>query len=357
MLEPPSDELVARLFRASCVPTPTSVARGASSKRLAADLPAFDSVWLDALSQLDKLTPFQVQILESKSPERLEIGPYVLRDRLGGGTTGETFLAVDRSTGARVALKRIALGPWLDSARLGGSCEFRTHRVGDFRGGLPTRLVRDTNDNWVIVTPRSSTVHRSANFWYGEAVRTGGCVGNREAIARRPGEAGATRHPARRHPFVERSPHGGRPCRRCRRRHSGIARPRHSAGWSPRSGTLRRIRSRADWYGKAARCSFRPLRVGLLAVPTVVWTTAIPRWRCAGETGGASRAGSFRHPRFRPRRVSTVGAACSRPHPSAIRSPGRRRLSMWRDVWRNCVRRANGVAPFPRRVRPSRAAK
>ncbi len=153
MLEPPSDELVARLFRAElCSDADLRRARRIV-QRLAADLPAFDSVWLDALSQLDKLTPFQVQILESKSPERLEIGPYVLRDRLGGGTTGETFLAVDRSTGARVALKRIALGPWLDSARLEALANFVRTASAISAEGLPTRLVRDTNDNWVIVTP------------------------------------------------------------------------------------------------------------------------------------------------------------------------------------------------------------
>ncbi len=153
MLEPPSDELVARLFRAElCTDADLRRARRIV-QRLAADLPAFDSVWLDALSQLDKLTPFQVQLLESKTPDRLEIGPYVLRDRLGGGTTGETFLAVDRSTGARVALKRIALGPWLDTERLDALANFvRAASVNPVEG-LPARLVRDTNDGWVIVSP------------------------------------------------------------------------------------------------------------------------------------------------------------------------------------------------------------
>lgn len=148
MLEPPSDELVARLLRAElCTSADIRRARPIV-QRLASDLPAFDSVWLDALAQLDKLTPFQVEILESKSPDRLEIGPYVLRDRLGGGTTGRTFLAVDRSTGARVALKRIANGPVLTEERV----EQLRGLVRPYTSGLPFRMVRDGDGGWLIVS-------------------------------------------------------------------------------------------------------------------------------------------------------------------------------------------------------------
>lgn len=60
---------------------------------MATDLPAFDSVWIDALVQMRKLTPFQAKILESQDPRRLKVGPCVLVERLGGGFHGTTYLA------------------------------------------------------------------------------------------------------------------------------------------------------------------------------------------------------------------------------------------------------------------------
>ena len=68
---------------------------------MATDLPAFDSVWIDALVQLRRLTPFQAQILESPHPERLRVGPCVLVERLAVGFSGATYLA--RAIGTRQA--------------------------------------------------------------------------------------------------------------------------------------------------------------------------------------------------------------------------------------------------------------
>lgn len=62
-------------------------------RRLARDLPAFDSVWLDALVQTRALTPFQVRQLEADRPDRLVCGPCVLVAQLAAGTRGGTFLA------------------------------------------------------------------------------------------------------------------------------------------------------------------------------------------------------------------------------------------------------------------------
>jgi serine/threonine-protein kinase len=62
-------------------------------RRLTCDLPAFDSIWLDALVQIGRLTPYQARVLESSNPRSLEIGPCVGIDRLGGGMRGETLLA------------------------------------------------------------------------------------------------------------------------------------------------------------------------------------------------------------------------------------------------------------------------
>jgi serine/threonine protein kinase len=62
-------------------------------RNLAYDLPAFDSVWLDALVQIGRLTPFQARILESANPNNIRIGPFVAVQRIGGGCFGQTLLA------------------------------------------------------------------------------------------------------------------------------------------------------------------------------------------------------------------------------------------------------------------------
>jgi hypothetical protein len=52
-------------------------------RRLARDIPTFDSVWIDALAQNRVLTTFQAAVLGSQSPDSLGVGPFVLVDRLG----------------------------------------------------------------------------------------------------------------------------------------------------------------------------------------------------------------------------------------------------------------------------------
>src|SRR5260370_30193090 len=62
-------------------------------RRLTFDLPAFDSIWLDALVQIGRLTPFQARLLESANPRALQIGPCVAVNRLWGGSNSQTLLA------------------------------------------------------------------------------------------------------------------------------------------------------------------------------------------------------------------------------------------------------------------------
>jgi serine/threonine protein kinase len=62
-------------------------------RRLTHNLPAFDSVWLDALVHIGRLTPFQARLLESSNRSALAIGPCVAIDRLGSGRDGQTLLA------------------------------------------------------------------------------------------------------------------------------------------------------------------------------------------------------------------------------------------------------------------------
>ncbi|HUG92119.1 MAG TPA: serine/threonine-protein kinase [Planctomycetaceae bacterium] len=78
-------------------------------RRLAHDLPAFDSVWIDALLQARRLTPFQARTLESGRAADLAVGPCVLLDRLGEGRWAATYLARVRDGRQQCVLKVIEL--------------------------------------------------------------------------------------------------------------------------------------------------------------------------------------------------------------------------------------------------------
>ena len=92
MLEPLSDPIVGILLQERLC-TPRDLRRARSYvRRLAHDLPAFDSVWLDALAQMGRLSPLQVQILESSDPGLIRRGPALLESRVGQGPFSTTFL-------------------------------------------------------------------------------------------------------------------------------------------------------------------------------------------------------------------------------------------------------------------------
>ena len=77
-------------------------------RQLARDVPAFDSVWIDALVHARKLTAFQAKLLESGRPEQLAVGPCVLVDQLGHGMSA-TYLARHVKGRERSVLKLIDL--------------------------------------------------------------------------------------------------------------------------------------------------------------------------------------------------------------------------------------------------------
>lgn len=109
MLEPPSAPLL-KLLRELRLCTPADLRRcRARVRRMATDLPAFDSVWIDALVQLRRLTPFQAQILESPHPEKLRVGPCVLVERLGVSFSGATYLARSIATRQARILKLVTV--------------------------------------------------------------------------------------------------------------------------------------------------------------------------------------------------------------------------------------------------------
>ncbi|MFV0444889.1 MAG: protein kinase domain-containing protein [Planctomycetaceae bacterium] len=57
------------------------------------DLPAFDSVWIDALVQLGRLSPYQAKVCMAEGPPQLAIGPFVLVSRISSDGRLETFTA------------------------------------------------------------------------------------------------------------------------------------------------------------------------------------------------------------------------------------------------------------------------
>ena len=93
LLEPPSKELLQRLIELKLC-TAADVRRCRRRvKKLARGIPAFDSIWIDALVQAQKITPFQARTLESSNPDQLAVGPYLLVSELGHSHKSSTYLA------------------------------------------------------------------------------------------------------------------------------------------------------------------------------------------------------------------------------------------------------------------------
>ena len=82
MPEPPPAQLVALLERLGLATAEQVSRMGRRVKRLARDLPGFESVWVDALMQARILTPFQAAEINAGRAESLRLGPYVIEQRL-----------------------------------------------------------------------------------------------------------------------------------------------------------------------------------------------------------------------------------------------------------------------------------
>jgi len=82
MRESPPPQLVALLERLGLA-TSRQVSRMAGRvRRLARELPHFESVWIDALAQARVLTPFQAAEIHAGRGESLRVGPYLLCQQL-----------------------------------------------------------------------------------------------------------------------------------------------------------------------------------------------------------------------------------------------------------------------------------
>lgn len=106
VLEPPSPELMQQLTELQlCRPSDLRRARG-RVRRLAYDLTAFDSVWIDSLVQLRLLTPHQAEKLEQGQGNQLRLGSFVIINELGHSPRGSTLLAKRLQRRDRCVVKR-----------------------------------------------------------------------------------------------------------------------------------------------------------------------------------------------------------------------------------------------------------
>ena len=83
------------------------LAVGSRVRRLAGELPDFESVWVDALAQARVLSPFQAAQINAGRGEALLCGAYVLLDRLASPHYCECFAARHIDDGRVVRLYRV----------------------------------------------------------------------------------------------------------------------------------------------------------------------------------------------------------------------------------------------------------
>lgn len=129
-------------------------------RKLSRDLPAFDSVWIDALVGCGKLTQFQAQLLEEYRFDELTIGPWVLVDRLGSSERAVTYLAQDRTASRQVALKRSRCLK-TDSERLATELQELTQRFPRVRhgGAVGPTAVLNFGEELITVSPFADGPH------------------------------------------------------------------------------------------------------------------------------------------------------------------------------------------------------
>jgi serine/threonine protein kinase len=130
---PPANlvQLLARLRLA----TPEQVAAAAPlARRLAGDLPDFESVWVDALAQRRVLTRWQAAEINAGRADQLALGPYVLLSPAASPHYVPCFSAVHLDSGRRVLLYRSACPANRREALIAGLQELvnRSSAVGDF---------------------------------------------------------------------------------------------------------------------------------------------------------------------------------------------------------------------------------
>jgi eukaryotic-like serine/threonine-protein kinase len=161
VVQPPSKQLQNILFGKKLCSQRDVQGCVSRVKKLSANLPAFDSVWLDALVQTRKLTSFQAQSIESDAIEDLRIGPFVVVDRLGHGPNGDTFLARRLESKELIAIKRVWVPP-----------EFQTQTMNSVQRIISTFSSADKTPNLVLPTACNIVEHESVRAKTGNTNQT-----------------------------------------------------------------------------------------------------------------------------------------------------------------------------------------
>lgn len=107
----PTAGLQARLARLGVSETAWRAAARRHLSRIARDLPAFDSAWIDACARAGHLTRWQAETLCGPSPDAVFLGPFVLRSLLARDHRTATYEAeadatLDGASSAKRASKR-----------------------------------------------------------------------------------------------------------------------------------------------------------------------------------------------------------------------------------------------------------
>ncbi len=139
MVQPPSKQLQQVLLGKKLC-TPRDLKRCVCRvRRLTADLPAFDSVWLDALVKTRKLTSFQAQTIESGLTELLTIGPGIVLEQIGSGPAAATYLVQIPEAQIPAVIKRIPVATELKQGTLARFSELaqRARSVGHWGVVVP----------------------------------------------------------------------------------------------------------------------------------------------------------------------------------------------------------------------------
>jgi len=114
MREQPPQGLIELLERLGLATASEVGAMRRRVRRLARDLPLFESVWVDALAQARILTPFQAKEINAGRGEALAVGPYVLSGPLGWPGYAAFYRAHERAS--RQTVRLAVIDPLADDA-------------------------------------------------------------------------------------------------------------------------------------------------------------------------------------------------------------------------------------------------
>ncbi len=104
MRDEPSPDLVKKLAATGLATREQLFDARRHARRLARDLPLFESVWVDALVQARTLTPYQATEINAGHTTQLRVGPYVIRQVLSQLSYGTCYAAREIDTSCDVWL-------------------------------------------------------------------------------------------------------------------------------------------------------------------------------------------------------------------------------------------------------------